>query len=352
VRGDEDYVPAEVRNQRNAERIAEMNGGEGGYAPGGRFGQQDGGRFGGGQQGGDDRGRFGGGMGGGGGGRYGDRGSGRVGRGEDIELPTGPRWKQEAAQEEDAFPPLNKNKAADILAPKKPRDDVVLPPVEAPLTLPGEDEAAARARIERKKREAEERAVAERKAAEEAEEQAAAEKKEAAEKAARAAALESKLLNEFISGNKLGGELRQWCADQGAVLPTVGKLIFYLLAEKEQKNPDPECAWAGPDKYGDALSSLVEDKAKEQMQVLWAIQKYCNTQGFPKINDEYLVQAMFRAMYKHDLTEPDAFELWKEDESEENSQGKVKAVIQTMDWFTWLEEDEDEEEEEEEEEEE
>jgi hypothetical protein len=30
----------------------------------------------------------------------------------------------------------------------------------------------------------------------------------------------------------------------------------------------------------------------------------------------------------------------------------VKAVIQTMDWFTWLEEDEDEEEEEEEEEEE
>jgi hypothetical protein len=114
--------------------------------------------------------------------------------------------------------------------------------------------------------------------------------------------------------------------------------------EKEQKNPDPECAWAGPDKYGGALLSLVEDKAEEQMQVLWAIQKYCDTEGFPKINGEYLVQAMFRAMYKHGLTEPDAFELWKEDESKENSQGKTKAVIHTMDWFTWLEEDEEEEE--------
>jgi len=50
----------------------------------------------------------------------------------------------------------------------------------------------------------------------------------------------------------------------------------------------------------------------------------------------HLVQAMFRAMYQHDLTEPDAFDLWKDDESEENSMGKMKAVIQTMDWFTWM----------------
>ena len=92
--------------------------------------------------------------------------------------------------------------------------------------------------------------------------------------------------------------------------------------------------------------------ADGQMQVLWAIQKYCDTQGFPKINDEYLVQAMFRAMYKFDLAEPGAFDLWKEDESEANEKGKMKSVIQTMDWFTWLEEDDDDEEEEEYEEEE
>lgn len=320
----------------------------------GRFGQQEGGggRFGSGQEdSGDGRGRFGGGErgGGGGGGRYGDkdRGQGRYGRGGDgeiIDLPTGPRWKQDENEDSRSlFPTVEKSsRVADILAPKKPREEVVLPPVEAPLTLPGEDEAAAKARIERRKREAEEKAAAERRAAEEEAAKRAAAEEEAAEKAAKAAALESRLLNEFASGNKLGGELQQWCADQGDLLPTVEKLILHLLSENKN-SPDPECSWASPEKFGTALVSLVVDKASEQMQVLWAIQKYCDSLSFPKINDEYLIQAMFRAMYKYDLTEPGAFDLWKEDESEENSQGKTKAVIQTMDWFAWLEEDDDDE---------
>ena len=50
--------------------------------------------------------RFGG---GGGGGRYGDRGgnnSRRGGVGDEVELLSGPRWKQEESQHHDAFPPL------------------------------------------------------------------------------------------------------------------------------------------------------------------------------------------------------------------------------------------------------
>ena len=101
-----------------------------------------------------------------------------------------------------------------------------------------------------------------------------------------------------------------------------------------------------------AFVSLVEDKAHEQMEVLWAVQKHCDDLGFPKIDDEYVVQAMFRAMYKHDLAEAGAFDEWKEDESDENERGKMKAVIQTMDWFAWLEEDDEESDEEEYEEEE
>lgn len=341
VHGDEDYVPAEVRNQRRMEREEQGQGQ-------GRFGQQEGGggRFGSGQDdGGDGRGRFGGDE--RGGGRYGDRdrGQGRYGRGGDGEvaaLPTGPRWKREEEDDRSSFITEKSSRVADILAPKKPREEVVLPPVEAPLTLPGEDEAAAKARIERRKREAEEKAVAERKAAEEEAAKLAAAEAEAAEKAAKASALESKLLNEFSSGNKLGGELQQWCADQGDLLPTVEKLIFHLLSENKD-SPDPECFWASPEKYGTALVSLVAEKGNEQMQVLWALQKFCDSVSFPKINDEYLIQSMFRAMYKYDLAEPGAFEVWKDDESEENSQGKTKAVIQTMDWFTWLEEDDDDE---------
>jgi hypothetical protein len=82
------------------------------------------------------------------------------------------------------------------------------------------------------------------------------------------------------------------------------------------------------------------------MQVLWAIQKYCDKLGFPKLNDEAVVQSMFRAMYKYDLALDDAFEEWKEDVSEEHEQGKINAVIQTVKWFEWLEEDDEEDEEE------
>jgi len=55
---------------------------------------------------------------------------------------------------------------------------------------------------------------------------------------------------------------------------------------------------------------------------------------------------MFRAMYQHDIVDDDGFAEWKEDESEENELGKVKAIIQTVEWFNWLEEDDDSEEEE------
>ena len=145
VRDDEDYVPAEVRNQMLQERRMEEQ------EDGGRFGGQDGGRFG---RPDDDRGggsRF--------GGRDQQRGGNRFGRDDngEVQLPTQPRWKTEAenqSAQEDAFPPLggNKGNVAGILAPKG-RDEVVQAPVEAPLTLPGEDEAAAKARIEKKKKE-------------------------------------------------------------------------------------------------------------------------------------------------------------------------------------------------------
>ena len=48
-------------------------------------------------------------------------------------------------------------------------------------------------------------------------------------------------------------------------------------------------------------------------------------------------------MYKYDLAEEDAFDAWKEDDSSEHEQGKLKSIIQTTDWFAWLlvEEEED-----------
>ena len=65
---------------------------------------------------------------------------------------------------------------------------------------------------------------------------------------------------------------------------------------------------------------------------------------------------MFRSMYKYDLAEAEAFDEWKEDESDMYESSKPKTLIQTMNWFEWLEaedesgEDEEDDEEEEEEE--
>jgi len=246
----------------------------------------------------------------------------------------------------------DRRRADNFLKPAPRKEEKILPPVDAPLTLPGEDEEAAKARIEKKKREAEEKAAEEKKAAEEAAAKRAAEEKEAAERAAKALQLEGDLLDEFISGNKLGDDLKQWCTDQGALLPSVEKVVYHLLYEKEAKNPNPECLWAEPSKHGSALLALVEENLDGQMQILWGIQKYCDTLGFPKLNDEYVVQAMFRNMYKFDLVDDEAFEVWKEDESSEHETGKMKAIVQTMDWFNWLEEDDEDDEEDYEEEEE
>jgi hypothetical protein len=157
---------------------------------------------------------------------------------------------------------------------------------------------------------------------------------------------DTEVIAEFISGKRLGEELKSWCADQ--IIPNVEKLVFTFLQENQKLNPDVECAWAEPTKYGAALVSLVEDDLLKQVDVLFGIQKYCDKLGMPKLNEEYVVQSMFRAMYKYDLASDDAFAMWKEDESDEHMTGKLNAVIQTVDWFNWLEEEDDEEEDDEE----
>jgi hypothetical protein len=159
---------------------------------------------------------------------------------------------------------------------------------------------------------------------------------------------DSELLEEFVSGKRMGEELKTWLEGKG-VIPNVEKLVFHLLTETEKLNPDVECQWAEPDKYGAALISLVEDDLLKQVEVLFAVQKYCDTLGMPKLNDEYVVQSMFRSMYKYDLAGDEAFMMWKEDESPEHEAGKLNAVIQTVDWFNWLEEEDDDGEDEEEE---
>merc|ERR1712157_29208 len=160
----------------------------------------------------------------------------------------------------------------------------------------------------------------------------------------------TELRDEFASGKILGEELKKWVEEkqETGLFPSVEELVLKLLTEKEEKGEevDQECAWAEPSQFGSALTMLVEDNLTAQMEVLWAIQKFCHRINFPKKNNEYVVQAMFRSMYKYDLADDEAFAEWKEDESDANEVGKMKAIIQTVEWFNWLEEDEEEDDEE------
>lgn len=276
--------------------------------------------------------------------RYGDRDGGDRGFG-------GRMGRRGPEVDQDPFPPLGQSKTVFIkpelpahLQPKK-KEEPVLPAVEAPLALPGEDEEAARARIEKKRREEEEKKAAEEASAAEAAAKQAAEEAAAAEAAKKAAEVEDDLLEAFVNGGKSGEDLKSWCEEQGQILPSVEKLVFHLLMTTQKDDPNPECPWAEPANYGAALASLVADNLAGMMEVLFAIQRFCLEIGFPKSGDEGLVQAMFRNMYKFDLADDEAFSEWKEDESPERDAGKGKTIIQTMDWFNWLEEDDDSEEE-------
>merc|ERR1712157_102786 len=75
-----------------------------------------------------------------------------------------------------------------------------------------------------------------------------------------------------------------------------------------------------------------------QLAVLFAIQKYCHSINFPKNGKENLIHTYFQQMIVDDIVSYDSFFEWKDDESKEHEIGKMKAIIQTMDWFNYLEE--------------
>jgi len=310
---DEDYVDREERDRRmheDRDRFDERSGG------GGRFGGGDNYR--------DDNYRGGGGGGGGGFGGY------DGGRNEYDEPPRPSRVdellkpKKPALEENVLKPPTKEHEANMFKIPVsvKQEENFLAPPTKKPETSNADPAIVVAHEME------------------ETDVPIAAISAEATEE----------LLNEFVGGDKLGGDLKTWVEEKRPLLPTVEKLIFHLLTEREKLNPDPDCAWADSSNFGAALAVLVEDDLVNQMQVLWGIQKYCDSLGFPKLDGESVVQSMFRAMYKYDLVLDDAFLEWKEDESDAHEKGKMNAIIQTVDWFNWLEEDDEEEEEEEEEE--
>ena len=92
-------------------------------------------------------------------------------------------------------------------------------------------------------------------------------------------------------------------------------MVYHLLISTQKDDPNPECARAESTNYDAALATLLEQNLAGMMEMLFAIQRFCNEIGFPKVGTEGLIQAMFRSVYKFDLVNEDAFSKWKDDES-------------------------------------
>jgi hypothetical protein len=275
VAADEDYVPEDRRRAPAPQDRFADNGGGGRFDDdrrGGGGGGYDDRRGGGGY---DDR-RGGGGGGyddrrGGGGGGYDDRRGGGGGGYDDRRGGGGGGYDDRRGGGGGGYE--DRRGVSDLLKPKeRPTDKNTLKVPDAAIHS---DNMFKMPTTTKTKAEREEEAIQKEKAEASTKRAAAAEAK-AAEAATNAAAHKD-LLADFSSGSKLGEDLKSWCAEKGAALPPVESLVFEMLMANEQKNPDPECAWAAESKYGAALVSLVDDDIYGQMQVLWGVQKVRNS---------------------------------------------------------------------------
>lgn len=106
------------------------------------------------------------------------------------------------------------------------------------------------------------------------------------------------------------------------------------------------------EKYGLAVKHLLEEEASTkvtaQVRLLEAVEMFCHEQGFVKVDvksgQKYLIDVLFRLMYAYELVEEDAFFEWYESsagdsagtDSSARAEVKLKAVMQSTDFFGWL----------------
>merc|ERR1711933_497500 len=137
-----------------------------------------------------------------------------------------------------------------------------------------------------------------------------------------------------------GEDLVSFINENSTWEPDLETLLFSLLEYYEKE----DTSWVLNEKHGLGLKSLVKvDDSTSQLPLLWAAQRYCNTINFPKNttvkdNETWHIHTLFRVLFEHELVSYETFFVWKDDETISKDVGKTKAIIQTMDWFNWLEE--------------
>ena len=180
-------------------------------------------------------------------------------------------------------------------------------------------------KAEAAKKKAEEKAEAERVKAAAAEAKAA----EVAKREADFLAEKDKLAG-LASSKKTGAELAK---DVAAMQPSALGFAAAFFAAR-----GADLGWLKSE--GDALKVVApEGDVQKQADLLFAAQRHFHGLDFPKdANGKALVQNAFKTLFLTEVVDIDAFEAWRDDESEEREAipGKIKTLTQTTDFFSYL----------------
>lgn len=203
-----------------------------------------------------------------------------------------------------------------------------------------------KARAQQMREERKKKAEEERLAAEEAKRVAAEEKKKKEEEAAKQAEADRKIIKEVLDSGEKGDALAAVAKDVYKKLgrPS-GAVVVEAVTVAAEDVAKASANWIALTSYGALLKLTLEGTEKDnQVKALYALQVFLNTHDFPK----GLLEKCFMALYSLDIIEDAAFFEYKYD-VDSDVPGRMKAIIQTSTWLTWLETPEEEDEEEDEE---
>lgn len=194
------------------------------------------------------------------------------------------------------------------------------------------------------KEERKQKAEKERLALEDAKKKAAEElKKEDEEKSARISK-DAETMTKILASNKLGNDLVEVAKpiyeEKGRVY---GAHLVKAILEKAKETARSSANWIAPEQYGELLRFGLSgtSSVREQVQVLYALQLFLLAFEFPK----GVLEKCFMALYSLDIIEEAAFLEYKYD-VDGTVPGRMRAIVQTSNWLTWLETPESEEEDE------
>jgi hypothetical protein len=105
----------------------------------------------------------------------------------------------------------------------------------------------------------------------------------------------------------------------------------YLLKYICDVTPADDFSWLEDNEYGLGLKYLVKDNTDKQHAIINVLVTHLDKLKFPKVNNTYLIVILFNKLISKEIVEIDILLEWKD--TQDDCTGKMKAIVQTSEWF-------------------